>query len=341
MPKISVIIPVYNAEKHLEKCINSVLAQTFTDFECILINDGSLDNSGKICDYYVKNDKRIKVIHKKNTGPAEARHFGINIAEAELLHFIDSDDWIFPFTLELLYKKQQETGADIVIEKGVNYIYPNKQKIILLPDVYPDIIPLVYFFQFRCKGHWSKIYKKLLFHGIYYPPKSPAEDFITNTQVFSKVSCGSLAQIDNIVYNYTVNESKTRTSFIDYYTEFNKPFNESPVYPVMIWIKNFLENSQYINNDLVFSAFNYLMVIKCVIPYFRYSNFVTKKEAKLLYRQYYKNCSNKENIPFHNIILIKLFTVSLFLSKCYRYFCYTILIKIKYFILNIVFDIIN
>lgn len=93
-PKISVIVPVYNAEQYISHCIECVLAQTFRDFELLLIDDGSTDNSGKICDEYEKKDSRIKVIHKINAGVSAARNDGINIALGTLVSFVDSDDWV-------------------------------------------------------------------------------------------------------------------------------------------------------------------------------------------------------------------------------------------------------
>ena len=109
MPKISVIVPVNNVEKYLHECIYSILAQTFTDFELILINDGSLDNSGAICDEYANKDKRITVIHQENQGQAAARNTAIAIAKGEWIHFVDSDDLIHPQMLELLYGAVDES----------------------------------------------------------------------------------------------------------------------------------------------------------------------------------------------------------------------------------------
>jgi len=119
MPKISIIIPVYNVEKYIEKCIDSVLAQTFTDFECILINDGSPDNSPAICDEYAKKDKRIKVIHKKNGGVSSARNAGLDIAQGEWVGFIDSDDWVDEKFLEFLYGNAVKHNVDVSI-CGIN-----------------------------------------------------------------------------------------------------------------------------------------------------------------------------------------------------------------------------
>jgi len=328
-PVISIIIPVYNAEKYLDRCMNSVFAQTFTDFECILVDDGSSDNTGTICDGYAEKDERIKVVHQKNVGPAEARHTGIDLAKADFIHFIDSDDWVEPCTLELFYKKQQETGADIVIEKGTAIFNSNGHDISLLPDVEPATLPLVYFFMHNCKAHWNKLYKKWLFQDLYYPPKSPVEDFITNTQAFSKVNCGGLAQINEIVYNFNRCDGENHTSYIDRSIMFNKPYNQSPIYPVVSWIEEFLKKSRFADDKSVWAAFNYLVVINSILPYFKYSRFLTKSEAVMLYQKYYTNC-DKKNISLHNKVLIVLFARFPFYGKSWHIFRFIVLSKLKF-----------
>ncbi len=111
--KVSIIVPVYNTEMFLSKCINSVLEQSYSDFELILVDDGSTDNSSHICDEYVKTDNRIKVIHKKNGGAGDARNFGLNIATGEYISFLDSDDyWDKDFLFNAIQKVQD---ADIYI----------------------------------------------------------------------------------------------------------------------------------------------------------------------------------------------------------------------------------
>lgn len=109
MPLISVIVPVYNVEPYLARCIDSILSQTFTDFELILVDDGSPDNCGKICDEYAQKDNRIQVIHKENGGLSSARNAGIAISRGEWIHFVDSDDLIHPQMLEILYSAVDET----------------------------------------------------------------------------------------------------------------------------------------------------------------------------------------------------------------------------------------
>lgn len=113
-PVISIIVPVYKAEKFLNRCVDSILAQTFTDFECILIDDGSPDSSPAICDEYAKKDPRVKVIHQKNGGVSAARNAGLDAALGEWIGFVDSDDWIEKDTYELALKATVEQNADIV-----------------------------------------------------------------------------------------------------------------------------------------------------------------------------------------------------------------------------------
>lgn len=115
IPKVSVIVPVYNAEKYLHRCIDSILAQTFTDFELLLIDDGSKDSSGTICDEYAKKDSRIRVFHKPNGGVSSARNVGLDNAKGEWIAFADSDDWVEYDMLECMLEKANLEKAYIVI----------------------------------------------------------------------------------------------------------------------------------------------------------------------------------------------------------------------------------
>lgn len=112
---ISVIIPIYNVEKFLPKCLDSVLAQSYTNFELILIDDGSSDNCGAICDEYSRNDKRIKVIHQSNKGVAKARQTGLDFASGTYVIQFDSDDWVDPNCLDELYKFARKSDADMTL----------------------------------------------------------------------------------------------------------------------------------------------------------------------------------------------------------------------------------
>ena len=114
MPKISIIVPVYKVEQYLRRCLDSIINQTFSDWECVLVDDGSPDNSGKICDEYAVRDKRFKVIHKKNEGVAKARIRAFENSTGELITFIDSDDYVSELYLEKLSNPIIECNADIV-----------------------------------------------------------------------------------------------------------------------------------------------------------------------------------------------------------------------------------
>ena len=170
-PAISVIVPVYKAEKYLHRCVDSLLAQTFQDFEVLLVDDGSPDRSGEICDGYAKKDSRIRVFHKENGGVSSARQCGIDNARGEYTIHADPDDWVEPEMLEELYKKAKEDDADIVVcdfyEEYRNRRYYKMQSIVSEPQ---DNIENF----FREKLHsscWNKLIKKDIYidHQIEFP----------------------------------------------------------------------------------------------------------------------------------------------------------------------------
>lgn len=123
--KISIIIPIYKVEQYLPRCLDSVLNQTFTDWQAILVDDGGPDNSGKIADEYAKHDSRFVVLHKQNAGVSVARNYGLDHATGEYIMFLDSDDCIHPQTMEICYKLAKKTNTDIV-----TFYYNRKQKIL-------------------------------------------------------------------------------------------------------------------------------------------------------------------------------------------------------------------
>lgn len=139
IPKISIVVPVYNVESYLKRCLDSIQNQTFQAWECILIDDGSKDNSGKICDDYSIRDKRFRVIHQNNKGVSSARNAGLENAKGKYIGFVDSDDWIEPNMYEYLYNDAIETQADVCIcgfigqnYKRVKKMYRTKKALILL-----------------------------------------------------------------------------------------------------------------------------------------------------------------------------------------------------------------
>ena len=115
MPKISVIVPIYNAENFLERCIDSLLAQTIEDFELILVNDGSTDSSKRICERYKSKDKRIILINQQNSGPSASRNSGLNIAKGEFICFVDADDYVGKEYLSCMLNKIDEE-TDLIFQ---------------------------------------------------------------------------------------------------------------------------------------------------------------------------------------------------------------------------------
>lgn len=179
MCKISIIVPVYNVEKYLKKCVDSILAQTFKDFELILVDDGSPDNSGAMCDQYAKEDARVKVIHKENGGLSSARNAGIEAAKGDYLGFIDSDDFIATDMYELLYTNSIKEDADVSI-CGIFDVFQGKEPKVL-PAKYivadkKEAMKLVLEAQLISVHAVNKLYKADIFQSIRYPEGMITED---------------------------------------------------------------------------------------------------------------------------------------------------------------------
>jgi len=154
-PKVSIIVPFYNTEPWLGRCLDSLARQTLSDIEILLIDDGSTDSSGKIADEYAAHDKRIKVIHQKKAGTAVARNAGLKIARGEYIGFVDSDDWVDLNFYELLYNTAKKYGSDIA--KGNFYFTDNNGKTYQAGPLSKDILKNRAYFSW---GFWSAIYRR-------------------------------------------------------------------------------------------------------------------------------------------------------------------------------------
>lgn len=174
----SIIVPVYNVEKYLDKCLASILEQTYNDFECIIIDDGSPDNSNIIIDKYVKLDQRFKVIHQKNMGLSAARNAGLDIAEGDYIIFIDSDDYITYDYLEKFAAKIASTNAEIVV-CGLTEVFKDYEKSIVFEDESTEVIKQNILADVWPSYAWNKCYKKDLFANIRFPVGKIFEDILT------------------------------------------------------------------------------------------------------------------------------------------------------------------
>ena len=186
-PLISVIVPIYNVEAYLEKCIESILAQDYTPLEIILVNDGATDSSGEICDRYAKQYKNITALHKKNGGLSSARNAGMEIMQGEYVSFIDSDDHIAPDMISTLYADLSKNKADISCVSAYN-VYPNKtiansnlNSLLILSK--QEALDCFLFNNYLTPCAWGKLYKRELWNNIKFPEGRLFEDQLTTYKV--------------------------------------------------------------------------------------------------------------------------------------------------------------
>lgn len=196
MPEISIIVPVYNVAQYLHKCVDSILAQTFQNFELILVDDGSPDESGRICDDYAQQDNRVYVIHKSNGGLSSARNAGIEVAKAPYLAFVDSDDYVSAEMYQGLFEDITESNADMAI-CGIYDVY-GKQAPKILPPVKEivsahDATKMILEAKLISVHAVNKLYRRELFDEVRYPEGSITEDAAV---IFSLV-----AQCERIAVN--------------------------------------------------------------------------------------------------------------------------------------------
>jgi glycosyltransferase involved in cell wall biosynthesis len=204
-PLISVIIPIYKVEEYLPRCLDSVVSQTYRNLEIILVDDGSPDGCGAICDRYAEKDSRIRVIHQENRGVAAARNAGLDLMTGEYLMFVDPDDWISPDAVGVLYDHMIRYGCDIVAGDMVA-VWPdgtveNKKKkeqpTVLRSDQMlrylrgRETIPCIV---------WGKLYRRSLFDNLRFPKLLRAEDVWVLPHIVER--CTSISILPDVIYYY-------------------------------------------------------------------------------------------------------------------------------------------
>ena len=202
---ISVIVPVYNVEPYLRKCLDSIVGQTYSDLEILIIDDGSTDGSGKICDEYAAQYERIQVFHTENKGLSCARNLGLDNANGDWIGFVDSDDWIELDMYEALIRKAKETGADIV-ECGVLTEYTTRTiKSPAINDTVSDTEALDALIKGSIRTQvWNKIYRSSLFYTIRFPDGQAYEDISTT---YKLLVSSRVTGIVPFAYHYIQRES--------------------------------------------------------------------------------------------------------------------------------------
>lgn len=244
MVKISIIIPIYNVEQYLKKCLESILAQTLDDIEVILVNDGSTDKSLDICNQYKLKDPRIKVIDKKNGGLSDARNKGIQIAEGEYIAFLDSDDWVEPNFYKYLWELAQKEKADIAQcdyieayhdETIISFKTPIKE----CTYTGTESLHLLYGNEYvRTVIACSKIYKRSLFEEIQFPIGKIHEDEFTTYKLLHKA--GRVTDSNIKMYYYRQRENSIT----------NEGFNEKRLHALEALKERIEYFNQYSLNEL-------------------------------------------------------------------------------------------
>lgn len=304
---ISVIVPVYNMEKYLEKCVRSILDQDYKDIELILVDDGSKDSSPAMCDEFAKQDERIKVIHKQNGGQGSARNMGLDIAKGEYISFIDSDDWVEPDMYTNLIAVAQENNADLAIcEVALNEedgsVLKKKRvngTLVMTKDEA---------FSHRFDGSeivtdspCNKLYKKELFEKLRYPENRLLEDSALMYLILDRVE--KVVSSEKVGYNIRCDSSsvsrrkynKKRCDTIITFTEMADFISSKDAYKKFVPIVN-----SYIAGAIFFNAGEMYGV-----------DFEGKKETE----SHIKNCAKEllasgRELSSKNKALLKLISVS-------------------------------
>lgn len=210
-PLISVIVPVYNVERYLNQCVDSIINQTYTNLEIILVDDGSPDNCPKICDKYAKQDNRIVVIHQNNTGLSGARNSALDICRGDYISFVDSDDWLETNAYEILANELAANGANVVCFTA--NIIKDGQKVENRFKYFPDrtlktadeMVDLTLADEVGGQV-WSRIYSRKCWENVRFPEKRLYEDLAISFMPFLLIDENVLF-IDKAIYNYRMNES--------------------------------------------------------------------------------------------------------------------------------------
>lgn len=208
---ISILVPVYNVERYLARCIESILAQTFSDYEVVLVNDGSTDNSGLLCDRYAEKHDCIRVIHQKNAGLAEVRNVSLAAARGEYVTFVDSDDAIEPEYLEVLFRDLQETGSDISICSWSEVSNDGERRELtwdhkedgLQVWTKEEAVKSLLYQKSIDNNTWGKLYRKSVLENVVYPAGRLYEDIASTYKAL--LNADRVCYRPQALYLYTTN----------------------------------------------------------------------------------------------------------------------------------------
>ena len=309
MKKISVIIPIYNVEKYLKRCIESIIKQTYSNLEIILVDDGSPDGCAKICDEYKNKDERIVVIHKKNGGLSDARNAGLKVATGEIISYIDSDDYVDLDMYEKMTKAMEEKNADIVV-CGTNIDYEDGHTKVKCEKEEKSfnreeaLIELNSFKSFDM-AVWNKLYKREVVDKIEFPVGKKSEDYFVMYQYFARAKkvviinqakyhyfqrSNSISRGKNVTHDYIEGSKSQKEFFKKNFPDLNYVGNTAYAFSYIATYNRYIKNELKMTNEL-------------------------KKEFKKEVRKYLKDINGNSHISRSKKIQATLFSYSLFIYK--------------------------
>ena len=299
--KISVIVAIYNVEKYLKKCIESILNQTYTNLEIILINDGSSDNCKEICDKYAMQDSRIKVVHRENKGVAYTRNQGIDMATGDYITFVDSDDYIHPQMYEIMMNYMQNSEIDVVIcdyetiaeTDTVNIIKKDLDKMgVEIIETGKQLKKYMYLEQYNhALLVWNKIFKKELWEGIRCPEGRVYEDETVTFKILHKA--GKIVNIKDKLYYHVIRSDESSITTIPFSLKRLQRLDA-----LEVRIDYYIEKQEWEFLAEAFFAYktDYLVIIEHILKSQEYSMDILKAYIKK-YRSYCWRYLLKMQIP--------------------------------------------
>ncbi len=294
--KISVIVPIYNADKYLKQCLRSIIDQSYENLDIILINDGSKDQSGNICDDFAKMDSRINVIHKTNSGVADCRNIGLSQSKGDYIVWVDADDYIDRFFVEHMYEAMKNNQSDIVQCRFVkvndgNYKFETEKSSVtnysrqIVLEGYAeekDSVSSIYL--------WDKLFRKALFENISFPLRSNSEDRAVLCQVLARIKV--FTQIEDVMYAYRLSENSLTRGKMNY--GFIKSAIDTENERVRFF-KGLGDETLYHKALIAYEKVMIATYSRCILK------MKDKKLAKKifsLYRHYYKAVIRNKNLNF-------------------------------------------
>ena len=334
MTKVSIIIPIYNVEMYLDRCMKTLLDQTLQDIELIMVDDGSPDKCPQICDEYAQKDSRIKVVHKQNAGLGYARNSGLEVATGEFVAFVDSDDYVDTSMFELLYKEALKTQADAVFcayqihnKNRDGEILFSKKKLLHDKEIINYIADMIASptcikeERLECMSAWNGIYKKNVIDKgkirFMSEREIVSEDIVFNVDFLKRCNC--IALVPQPLYYYCINgnslsQTFKESKFLGIIRLYNSLINRTKEYNSTEMsqrcLRLLVEYTLGQINDLFFSSFSL-------------------KKKKMIFNTVAKNKIWDKNINTFKIVLPKTQFFKFLLLKSRSFFLYQMLVTLK------------